>query len=140
MVWELRNHKSELLKQGEEQVSVAPLSVKWLEKIHFDGLNPETDHLHFSFIVNGKVISEGSVLFTQPKYYKFKNPNLRYTLQDNELIIHSDTYAKSIQIEGEDGDLLLEDNYFDIEKGEKHVRILSGKANKILLRSVFDIR
>lgn len=140
VVWELRNHKSELLKQGEEQVSVAPLSVKWLEKIHFDGLNPETDHLYFSFIVNGKVISEGCVLFTQPKYYKFKNPNLRYTLQDNELIIHSDTYAKSIQIEGEDGDLLLEDNYFDIEKGEKHVRILSGKANKIRLRSVFDIR
>ena len=66
--------------------------------------------------------------------------NLRYTLQDGELIIHSDAYAKAVQIEGIDGDLLLEDNYFDMEKGEKRVRILSGNASKIRLRSVFDIR
>ena len=63
-----------------------------------------------------------------------------YGEQGDVLIIHSDCYAKSVQIEGVDGDLLLEDNFFDIEKGEKRVRILSGKASKISLRSVFDIR
>ncbi len=138
--WELRNDKSELLQQGEAQVSVPPLSTKWLEKIYFDGLNSETDHLYFSLNVDGKVLSQGSVLFTQPKYYHFTNPNLRYTLQGDELIIHSDAYAKAVQIEGIDDDLLLDDNYFDMEKGEKRVRILSGNANKIKLRSVFDIR
>ena len=138
--WELRNDKSELLQQGEAQVSVPPLSTKWLEKIYFDGLNSETDHLYFSLNVDGKVLSQGSVLFIQPKYYHFTNPNLRYTLQGDELIIHSDAYAKAVQIEGIDDDLLLDDNYFDMEKGEKRVRILSGNASKIKLRSVFDIR
>jgi beta-mannosidase len=65
---------------------------------------------------------------------------LRCEIIGDELIIHSDAYAKSVQIEGIDGDLLLEDNYFDMERGEKHVRILSGNASKIRLRSVFDIR
>jgi beta-mannosidase len=34
----------------------------------------------------------------------------------------------------------LEDNFFDMEQGEKRIRILSGKATKLSLRSVYDIR
>ena len=54
--------------------------------------------------------------------------------------MYSDGYAKSVQIEGIDGDLLLEDNFFDMEKGERRIKILSGKATKVQLRSVYDIR
>jgi beta-mannosidase len=138
--WELRDAKSNLIKSGEETLCVPALSVKYLDKIEFDGLNAEQEHLSFSFTVQGKIVSEGSVLFTPPKYYDFENPNLRYVLQGDELIISSDCYAKSVQIEGVDGDLLLDDNFFDMEKGEKRIRILSGKASKILLRSVYDIK
>jgi beta-mannosidase len=138
--WALRDEKSNLIQQGEERLCVPALSVKCLDKMLFDGLNPETDHLTYAFVVDGKEVSGGSVLFTPPKYYRFENPALRYELQGDVLIIHSDCYAKSVQIEGVDGDLLLEDNFFDMEKGEKRVRILSGKASKVLLRSVFDIR
>ena len=96
--------------------------------------------MHFSLISNGESISDGSVLFTAPKYYAFKNPCLRYVLQGDEIVVYSDGYAKSVQIEGIDGDLLLEDNFFDMEKGEKRIKILSGNATKLLLRSVYDIR
>ena len=138
--WELRDAKSKLIAQGEESLRVPALSVKCLEKMEFAELNPEKEHLTYSFIVDGKTVSSGSVLFTPPKYYDFEAPSLRYELQGDVLIVHSDCYAKSVQIEGVDGDLLLEDNFFDMEKGEKRVRILSGKSNKILLRSVFDIQ
>ena len=138
--WALRDAKSNLIQEGEERLCVPARSVKCLDKMTFETLNPATDHLTYAFVVDGKEISGGSVLFTPPKYYRFENPALRYELQGDELIIHSDCYAKSVQIEGVDGDLLLEDNFFDMEKGEKRVRILSGKASKILLRSVFDIQ
>lgn len=146
--WELRDEKSNLIKESEETLCIPALSAKWLDKIDFIrlnpinniGFNPNKLHLSFSFAVNNKVVSEGSVLFTPPKYYHFEDPHLRYTLQGDEIVITGDCYAKSVQIEGVDGDLLLENNFFDMEKGEKRVRILSGKASKILLRSVYDIR
>jgi beta-mannosidase len=65
---------------------------------------------------------------------------LRCEIQDKEIIVHSDGYAKSVQIEGVDGDILLEDNFFDMEKGERRIKILSGNATQLLLRSVYDIR
>ena len=138
--WEIRNQKSEVLRAGEEEISVEPLTAKYLDKIFFEGLNPETEHLHFTLETDGEIVSEGSVLFTAPKYYAFNNPNLRYEIQDKEIIVHSDGYAKSVQIEGVDGDILLEDNFFDMEKGERRIKILSGNATQLLLRSVYDIR
>ena len=111
-----------------------------MDKEFFDGLKPESEHLFFSFVCEGEILSEGSVLFTPPKYYRFENPHLRWEKKGDELVIYAESYAKGVQIEGEDGDLLLSDNYFDMEKGEKHVRILSGTATKIRLRSVYDIR
>lgn len=138
--WEIRNENSEILRSGEEEIEVAPLSAKYLDKILFDKLNPETEHLHFTLLSNGEAVSDGSVLFTAPKYYAFQNPCLRYELQGDEIVVYSDSYAKSVQIDGIDGDLVLEDNFFDMEKGEKRIKILSGKATKLLLRSVYDIR
>ena len=116
------------------------LSVAWLDKIIFDNLDPETQHLHFSLEIDGKIVSENSVLFTMAKYHRFTNPNLRWEIQGDTIVVTSDAYATAVQIEGADGDLLLEDNFFDMEQGEKRVRILSGNATKLTLKSVYDIR
>ena len=138
--WELRDADSRILQANTHDICVDALSAKWVDKITFEGLDPETQHLHFSLEMNGEIVSENTVLFTVPKYHRFQNPNLRYAIDGDVLIIHSDAYAKAVQIEGVDGDVLLEDNFFDMEKGEKRIRILSGKATKFSLRSVYDIR
>ena len=138
--WELRDADSHILQSGTQDICVDALSAKWVDKITFEGLDPETQHLHFSLEMNGAIVSENTVLFTVPKYHRFQNPNLRCDVEGDVLIIHSDAYAKAVQIEGVDGDVLLEDNFFDMEKGEKRIRILSGKATKLSLRSVYDIR
>jgi beta-mannosidase len=138
--WELRDCNSNVLQSGTHDIQVDALSAKWLDKMVFDNLDPETQHLHFYLEADGNVLSEGSVLFTVAKYHRFQNPNLRAEIKDGYILVRSDGYAKAVQIEGVDGDLLLEDNFFDMEKGEKRVRILSGNATKITLRSVYDIR
>ena len=138
--WELRDENSALLQSGEEEISAKPLSVARLDKIDFSHINPQTAHLTFTLSSDGKTLSQGSVLFTQPKYYAFQNPNLRCDVKDGELTIYSDAYAKCVWVEGVDGDVILDDNGFDMEKGCKKVRILSGSAEKFTLKSVYDIR
>ena len=138
--WELRSADSCILQSKTQDICVDALSVAWLDKIIFDNLDPETQHLHFSLEIDGKIVSENSVLFTMAKYHRFANPNLRWEIQGDTIVVTSDAYAKAVQIEGADGDLLLEDNFFDMEQGEKRVRILSGNATKLTLKSVYDIR
>ncbi|MBQ2768861.1 MAG: glycoside hydrolase family 2 protein [Clostridia bacterium] len=138
--WELRDENSRVLQSGAHDVTVAPLSVAWLEKTRFERLDPEKHHLHFTLIKDGETLSCGSVLFTLPKYYAFENPRLRCEREGDELVIYSEAYAKHLQIEGVDGDLLLEDNFFDMEKGVRRIRILSGDAKTVRLRSLYDLQ
>lgn len=80
------------------------------------------------------------MLFTLPKYFEFKNPELRYELQGDLITIYSESYAKYVEIDSPDSDFVLEDNYFDMEKGSKTVKIVSGQPKTIKLRSVFDVK
>ena len=49
-------------------------------------------------------------------------------------------YAKSVEIKNENQDLVLSDNYFDLNGDSRTVKILRGKPEGIRLRSVYDIR
>ena len=54
-------------------------------------------------------------------------------------MITSEAYAKGVMIEDEQNDLILEDNFFDMEKGERRIKILSGKPTTLIVRSVCNI-
>ncbi len=138
--WELCDNKSNVLQSGEKELTVKSLSVSSLEELDFTAYNEESVHLTYYFIVGGEIVSYGSELFTNYKYYNFVNPKLSYKIKGDEIIIKSKAYAKSIEIDAVDGDVVLSDNYFDMEKGETKVVILSGKAKKFTLRSIYDIR
>lgn len=139
--WEVRNAAAEVLRRGEiRQVHVPALTSVWLEKV----MLPETDifseYVSFGMRQNGKVISEGTVIFSYPKYFRYENPRLSFRLEEEEIIISADAYAKSVEIRNEQEDFILSDNYFDMNAGEKRVKILSGEPQGIRLRSVYDIR
>ena len=55
-------------------------------------------------------------------------------------MISANAYAKSVEIQNENEDMILSDNYFDMDAGEKRVRILSGEPEGLKVRSVYDIR
>ncbi len=56
------------------------------------------------------------------------------------MIITAAAYAKSVEIQGADGDVKLSDNFFDLDPGERRVEILEGDATDFILRSVYQIR
>lgn len=74
-----------------------------------------------------------------PKFYQYANPNLTVEREGDELLVRAEKYAGSVELLNENEDWVLSDNYFDMEAGEKRVRILSGDAKEIRVRSIYDI-
>ncbi len=139
-VWALRDSSGKVLKEGKTAMTVPALSSVWLEEMDFCKTDVDNTYMSFAFVVDGEAVSEGTVLFTVPKYFRFQNPNLRCEVKGDELTVYADSYAQYVEIDSPDCDFVLSDNYFDMNAGVKTVKILEGKPENIRLRSVYDIR
>ena len=80
------------------------------------------------------------MIFSLPKYFSYADPKLTCRVEGDEIVVRAQAYAKSVEIRNDTETLLLSDNYFDMNAGEKRVRILGGKPENLQLRSVYDIR
>ena len=138
--WELRSADSKVLQSGNKDITVPALSAVWLDNIDFNKTDVENNYMSFSFIVDGNIVSEGTVLFTVPKHFNFIEPNLSYEINGDEITVFADAYTKYVEIDSPDSDFILSDNYFDMNAGSKTIKILEGKPKTIKLRSVYDIK
>ncbi len=139
VVWKLRGPDSGILAKGGEKITVPALSGVWLEKMDLKEQDELSVNLDFAFMVDGKEVSSGNCLFTAPKHYRFLNPHLSCLAEGDEIVVKAEAFAQKVCIEGMDGDVWLEDNFFDMQAGEKRVKILEGKASRFRVRSVYDI-
>lgn len=144
--WQLRGYRGDVLSEGESGVTVGPLESLWLDKTDFTdypGLNVREMYFSYQLEVKGEILSEGTSLFTAPKHFRFADPGLTLRREGDTLILRAEHFAKSVEIwgDGENGGsyVRLSDNYFDMNPGEKRVRILEGDAERFRLRSVYDI-
>ena len=135
----LRNATGQVIEKYEEDVVVPKLSAKKFKEIDYNSTDFFNNFVSYEFIVDKKVVSSGTSLFTNPKFYKFKNPNLRYEIKDDEIIVYADNYAKFVEIIS-DEDVVLSDNYFDMFDGKKIVKVLKGSCKNLKLRSAYDIK
>lgn len=138
--WELRDVAGAVKESRSKQVHVPALSAVWLEKEQLPQASLYEDHVSYRLVENGEVIGAGSVIFCQPKYYKFENPQLSLRVEGEEIVVTAGAYAKDVEILNADEDMLLSDNYFDMEPGERRVKILRGCAECLRVRSTYDIR
>lgn len=137
--WEIRDAKAAVLKSGKQEIEIEPLSGIWLKKQEFEEIDIFGEYASYRFVQEGETVSEGTVLFSYPKYFGYENPNLTYRIEGDEIVVSADAYAKSVEIRNAEEDLVLSDNYFDMNAGEKRVQIVRGNTQAILLRSVYDI-
>lgn len=138
--WALRDASSKVIRSGEEKVEVPALTSVWLSEEDMADAELYENYVSYEAVVNGETVSEGTVLFAQPKFFRFRNPELSVRVEGDEIVVTSKTYAKSVEILNEDETMLLSDNYFDLNGGEKRVKILKGEATGLRVRSVYDIR
>lgn len=139
--WELRDNGDKVVRTGSRDAIVPSLSAVDVEMLDFGVIDFLKYHLYYEFVKDGAAVSSGTVIFTAPKYYHWKDPALSVTRRGDELVIRADAYAKSIEVYSDDGVFLLSDNFFDLEKGEKTVKIIEEKGvADYKVRSVYDIK
>ena len=138
--WQSRTAGGEIKKQASENLRIEPLCSKWLNKVYFSDADLYSDYVSYALVENGILISEGTVLFCQPKHFHFENPDLSFSVEGDEIVITSCCYAKSVEIRNENDDLICDNNFFDLNKETKRIKVISGDTNTISLRSVYNIR
>lgn len=140
--WSLRAPDSSVLEEGKEKVEVMPLSSLWLEKREFPDAALYQSYVSFALYgEDGAVVSSGSVIFCPPKHFAFSNPHLKAEIQGDTILVSADAYARSVEIDFADEDVVLSDNYFDMDAGTREIKVLRGTPGReLILRSVYDIR
>lgn len=139
VVWALRTPDGEIVRQNQQTLTIPAMSAKWLDKVDCADASLTGHYVSFAFVVDDVAVSEGTCIFCAPKHFEFVDPRLTVETRGDTLVVTSHAYAKQVWLESEDADLLLDDNAFDMNPGTKVVRVLRGAAEKVRVRSVWDL-
>lgn len=139
VVWALRTPDGEIVRQNQQTLTIPAMSAKWLDKVDCADASLTGHYVSFAFVVDDVAVSEGTCIFCAPKHFEFTDPQLTAETHGDTIIVTSHAYAKQVWLESEDADLLLDDNAFDMNPGTKVVRVVKGTAEKVRVRSVWDL-
>ena len=137
--WAVRKTDATILREEEQWLEVPALSAVWMDKVELPQIDCFNEYVSYEAWENDQIISQGTVIFSYPKYFRYLNPGLTVRVDGDEIVVKAEAYAKSVEIRNENDDLILEDNYFDMNAGEYRVKILDGKPDGLKVRSVYDI-
>ena len=136
----LRNSYGKVLETYEWNINVPSFSVVHLDQIDFNKTDVKENYYSYELVEAGEIISSGTVLFTAPKHFEFKDPEIEVKVEGDEITVKASAYAKSVELYSDDEDFVLSDNFFDINGDEVRVKVLEGKTINVKARSVYDIR
>lgn len=139
VVWALRTPDGAIVRQNQQTLTIPAMSAKWLDKVDCADASLTGHYISFAFVVDDVAVSEGTCIFCAPKHFEFVDPRLTVETRGDTLVVTSHAYAKQVWLESEDADLLLDDNAFDMNPGTKVVRVVRGSAEKVRVRSVWDL-
>lgn len=139
VVWALRTPDGAIVRQNQQTLTIPAMSAKWLDKVDCADASLTGHYVSFAFVVDDVALSEGTCIFCAPKHFEFVDPRLTLETLGDTLVVTSHAYAKQVWLESEDADLLLDDNAFDMNPGTKVVRVVKGTAEKVRVRSVWDL-
>jgi beta-mannosidase len=157
--WKLRDNRSNLVAEGSKEVEVEALNSYLCEELDFSKEMPgkaemRKHYLEFSFVSEGKVISEGSTLFVRPKHFDFLNPEINFKVEEQEnnfvITVSAEAYGKFVELDLKNSDCIFSDNYFDISKGADRIIYVNKDSldrelsleqfeKELKVRSVFDM-
>lgn len=157
--WTLRTNTSEVLQEGKVAYRVGEMSTALIESLSFgdvlDAAKMRETYLECKLMIDRKLESTATVLFTKPKHFNFVNPQMKIDVHEKEerFIVSVQTtegFAKSIELELEEADAKFSDNYFDLSVGDKkEIIVLKSNINsglskeefveQLKIRSIYDI-
>ncbi len=101
---------------------------------------------------NGQYVSGGTQIFTKPKYFNFRNPDINVSIEGGNgefaFTVKASNYAKYVEIDFTGFDVRFDNNYFDIPSAKETVLKGTCKdksvtkeqlANSVTVKSVWSI-
>ena len=138
--WALRRPDASIIREGSSPVTVPALSACWLPEEDFSEYDPYAVYFSYELLdESGAVLGSGSVLFCPPKHFRFEDPKLSVRREGEALLVSASAFARSVELRC-GPDVLLSDNFFDLNGEERKITILRGSPEQFSARSVFDIR
>jgi len=138
--WQLRDAKANILRSEEKLINVAALSGTWLDKEELPDVDVFSGYVSYEAWENEEKVSEGTAIFSYPKYFRYEDPGLSLEVTGDEITVSAAAYAKGVEIQNEQQNLVLSDNYFDLNGDKKTMKILRGDTKGLCVRSVYQIR
>lgn len=97
----------------------------------------------------GKFLVRQSLLFVPPKHFEWKDPNVKAEICDIpegvEITLTAENFARYVEVDFEEADVILSDNYIDITSNEpvklraKTKYSAEALQKQLILQSVYDI-
>jgi beta-mannosidase len=151
--------RSNEIVASSKAIEVSALSTALFEQLDFTEMLDTTakkrnTYLQFSFVVDGEVVSEGTVLFVKPKHFGFVDPAMETTMKEEEdrfvITVDSKAFARFVELDFSELDGIFSNNYFDISAGDtKSIYLkkndltrsasLEELQSQLIVRSVFDL-
>ena len=139
--WKLRDNEGRVLRGDSAELTVSALSAVWLDQQDCADASLYENYVSYECRDEaGECVSSGTVLFCPPKQFRFREPGLTVKVEGDSLLVTARGFAKAVEIQNEAQDMLLSDNYFDLNTETRRVKILKGEPAGLKVRSVFDIR
>jgi beta-mannosidase len=160
LYWALKDNSSNVIIDGNAEVTIAPLSAKNCAQLDFaellDTFDPATSYLSFSLMRGANEISHGTATFVPAKDFKFLDPDISFTIEETntafEIRLTSKAYARFVALDLESEDCIFSDNFFDLSAGSDNRVItiektditgelgLSGLESQLKILSVYDLQ
>jgi len=127
----------EFRKEIKKEVYIEPGKSKVVVRLDQEGIRAfRREHILFASFTdkNGKVIARSNMLADIERRCIFPPAKLDVAVQNNNLVITTDKFARNINLQGNAGGdqsgWFFEDNYFDLLPGERKVVRILGRHRK----------
>lgn len=138
--WQLREADGTVKREEKIDITIPALESYWLDKENLEEALIYEDYVSYQLLYENNIVSEGTVLFCPPKHFHFQDPELLLQVEKGEIIVSAKKFAKNIEIRNAEDNLLLEDNFFDLNGNSRKIKVLSGELIDLSVRSVYNIR
>jgi beta-mannosidase len=147
LTWHLMDPFSEIIQSSELSVSVDSLSSQEIIDLDFSTvLNSKQKlqqyYLQYDLMIDGNLVSSGTVLFVKPKHYNFMDPKIGTQISETEdlfvIEVQSQAFAKFVKLDLTTADALWSDNIFDLSASRpKTVTVQKNSLSEKLTLSEF---
>ncbi len=136
--WSLRDAYPVYISRDSTVWEAEPLSSAAFPQMEFTEADMRRWYLSYELWIGDRRVSHGAVCLYRPNILNLKIRSWRYGRR-GRWFIRSSAFAKGVELGNKDGDLLLSDNYFDMDAGVERVRVMQGSMEGLSVRSIYSL-